>query len=183
MAVAPDGLSPALEALITRYAAMLKQVGARYGLTAHLVDEVIQEVRISLWRARPDVTQLATVTGGYMYRTSVTAALIVLRRRRARRQSAHELSTTLEQTIPSVAATPAESLERDELATAIRTAVESLDAPRQAVVRLHVRGYHRDEIAQLLGWSEAKTRNLLYRGLEDLRQILTARGVSPEHVA
>ena len=38
------------------------------------------------------------------------------------------------------------------------------------VVRLHLAGYHRDEIARLLNWTEAKTRNLLYRGLADLRK-------------
>jgi RNA polymerase sigma-70 factor (ECF subfamily) len=40
-------------------------------------------------------------------------------------------------------------------------------------------GYDREEIADLLHWSEAKTRNLLYRGLEDLRQLLVARGIGP----
>jgi RNA polymerase sigma-70 factor (ECF subfamily) len=42
---------------------------------------------------------------------------------------------------------------------------------------MHLAGYAREEIAQLLGWSEAKTRNLLYRGLADLRERLTARGI------
>ena len=37
-----------------------------------------------------------------------------------------------------------------------------------------------EEIAALLGWSEAKTRNLLYRGLADLRSALAARGIGPE---
>ena len=35
------------------------------------------------------------------------------------------------------------------------------------------------EIAALMGWTEAKTRNLLYRGLADLRQALTVRGIGP----
>jgi RNA polymerase sigma-70 factor (ECF subfamily) len=34
---------------------------------------------------------------------------------------------------------------------------------------MHMAGYHRNEIAELLGWTEAKTRNLLYRGLSDLK--------------
>ena len=33
------------------------------------------------------------------------------------------------------------------------------------------------EIADLMGWTEAKTRNLLYRGLADLRERLAAEGV------
>ena len=43
--------------------------------------------------------------------------------------------------------------------------------------KLHLEGYRRDEIEALLGWSEAKTRNLLYRGLSDLREFLVARGI------
>jgi Fe2+ transport system protein FeoA len=31
-----------------------------------------------------------------------------------------------------------------------------------------------------MGWTEAKTRNLLYRGLDDLRRRLTAMGIEPE---
>jgi hypothetical protein len=34
----------------------------------------------------------------------------------------------------------------------------------------------------LLGWTEAKTRNLLYRGLADLRERLIERGFRPEGV-
>ena len=44
---------------------------------------------------------------------------------------------------------------------------------------MYLKGYGREEIAALLGWSEAKTRNLLYRGLDDLRQRLIARGIRP----
>ncbi len=178
-----DALSPALEALVARYGATLKQVGERHGLTGHLVDEVIQEVRISLWRARPGVAQLAAVSAGYMYRTAVTAALQVLRRRRAKRESSSELSPVVQATAASPSATPEQVLELAELGAQVRAAVAELDAPRQAVVRLHLHGYHREEIAELLGWTEAKTRNLLYRGLEDLRRALAARGITPEHAA
>jgi RNA polymerase sigma-70 factor (ECF subfamily) len=68
-------------------------------------------------------------------------------------------------------------VDESELAAVITRAVDDLTPARQAVVRLHLRGYHRDEIAALLGWSEAKTRNLLYRGLDDLRAILAKHGI------
>jgi DNA-directed RNA polymerase specialized sigma24 family protein len=44
-------------------------------------------------------------------------------------------------------------------------------------VRMHLMGHSREEIARVLGWSEAKTRNLLYRGLADVRERLLAEGV------
>jgi hypothetical protein len=36
---------------------------------------------------------------------------------------------------------------------------------------MYLSGYDREEIADLLGWPEAKTSNLLYRGLADLRNL------------
>jgi RNA polymerase sigma-70 factor (ECF subfamily) len=68
----------------------------------------------------------------------------------------------------------------DDLAVALDRALLELVASRRGVVRMHLAGYPRQEIADLMGWSEAKTRNLLYRGLEDLRQQLTALGIGPE---
>ena len=38
-------------------------------------------------------------------------------------------------------------------------------------------GHSREEIARTLGWSESKVRNLLYRGLADVRERLLAEGV------
>jgi DNA-directed RNA polymerase specialized sigma24 family protein len=65
------------------------------------------------------------------------------------------------------------------LAATVHRAIGMLAESRRAVVRMHLAGYEREEIAQLLGWSEAKTRNLLYRGLADLRQVLESWGTHP----
>ena len=72
------------------------------------------------------------------------------------------------------------ALNESEVADQVAKAIDELVESRRAVVRMHLAGYERAEIASLLGWTEAKTRNLLYRGLDDLRAILTARGITPE---
>ena len=71
-------------------------------------------------------------------------------------------------------------LEELELQEQVGRAVDSLIPARRSVVRMYLAGYAREEIADLLGWSEPKTRNLLYRGLADLRERLTAMGIGPE---
>jgi RNA polymerase sigma-70 factor (ECF subfamily) len=48
---------------------------------------------------------------------------------------------------------------------------------------MHLSGYDRDDIARALGWSEGKTRNLLYRGLDDVRRRLAAMGISPRRAS
>ena len=72
------------------------------------------------------------------------------------------------------------SLDESEIAGEVARAIDELVESRRAVVRMYLAGYEREEIASLLGWTEAKTRNLLYRGLDDLRATLTARGITPQ---
>jgi len=57
---------------------------------------------------------------------------------------------------------------------------EALSTDRRIAVRFHLSGYDRNDIARSLVWSEARTRNLVYRGLDDLRQRLAAMGITPE---
>jgi RNA polymerase sigma-70 factor (ECF subfamily) len=45
---------------------------------------------------------------------------------------------------------------------------------------MYLAGYSRMEIADLMEWSEAKTRNLLYRGLDDLKTALSQTGIMVE---
>ena len=68
-------------------------------------------------------------------------------------------------------------MERAELGSRILAAVDLLQPARQAAVRMYLKGYERAEIEELWGWSEARTRNLLYRGLADLRERLVERGI------
>jgi len=70
-------------------------------------------------------------------------------------------------------------MEARELASQIEAAVETLPIDRRVAVRMHLSGYDRDDISRMLGWTEARTRNLLYRGLDDLRRRLTDMGISP----
>jgi DNA-directed RNA polymerase specialized sigma24 family protein len=48
---------------------------------------------------------------------------------------------------------------------------------------MHLAGYPREEIGRMLGWTDAKTRNLIYRGLTEVRSRLTAQGIRPDEGA
>lgn len=179
MGAAPtEQLSASLEAVVTRFAAMVRSVGARHRLSEADLDEVLQEVRIRLWRADPRGEQIGGLGASYVYRTAVSAALDLLRRRRA---YAADSTESVDDHAGRIAAPhhAGAAVEQQELTERILTAVDTLHASRRAVVRMYLSGYEREEIAELLGWTEAKTRNLLYRGLADLRQKLTAMGISP----
>jgi RNA polymerase sigma factor (sigma-70 family) len=169
--------SAALEELVERFGRMVRRVGHNHGLADADVDEVVQEVRIRIWRARPDAT--AQLKAAYVHRTAVTAALDIVRRQRsARRFVGVESSENF--LLTSDAGSDAQRrLEAAEFETRVVRAVDTLPASRRSVVRMYLQGYSREEIGGLLGWSEGKTRNLLYRGLAVLRERLALSGVGP----
>lgn len=176
---APDPVSLSLDAVVTRFATMVRSVGWRHRLSDDDVDEVMQQVRIRLWQAQGDSEQIRRTPASYVYRTAVSAAVDLIRRRQARRA---DLMVPIEghaDPAPETAS-PERDLESGELAEQVARAIDTIPASRRPVVRMYLAGYPREEISKLLGWSEAKTRNLLYRGLADLRGRLTEWGIGWE---
>jgi len=173
-----DRVSSAIETLIARFRTMVRSVGARRGLVEADLDEVLQDVRIRLWQAGERGKSLEELGSSYLYHLASTAALDLLRRRRARR--ADDTEDIRERTdLTTNNASPHDAMEARELASQIEAAVETLPTDRRVAVRMHLSGYDRDDISRMLGWTEARTRNLLYRGLDDLRRRLTDMGIAP----
>ena len=167
-----------LDQLLSRYGEAALRAGAAHGLSGDDLDEVLQEVRIRVWRAGRAAAAIETLTSSYVYRAAASAAIDMLRRRRARREERTEGEAQLDALAAPVMA-PDDAVISAETMRAIDSALGEIAGNRRAVVRMYLKGYAREEIAELLGWSEAKTRNLLYRGLEDLRHRLIARGIRP----
>jgi RNA polymerase sigma factor (sigma-70 family) len=175
-------LSAALEATVARFRRLIRAAGRRHGLSEADVDEVLQDVRIRLWRNRGDVGALAGLGASYVHRTTVSAAIDVLRRRRARR-TGPDATEELSPGLPSPRTDPAGRAEQRELVERVHAAVGRLMPSRRPIVRMHLAGYDRREIAQSLSCSEGKVRNLLSRGLADLRRLLGDEGIGPGGMA
>jgi RNA polymerase sigma factor (sigma-70 family) len=169
----PDLLSSALEELLSRYSGLIRHAARSHNLQESDVDEVLQDVRIRIWRSLSSREKIALAPASYVYRTAMSAALDLIRRRRARREEDSERVSETPM-VPS-ATWPDQAAEAAELVARLAKALSGICESRRLVVRLHLAGYHRCEIAEILGWTEAKTRNLLYRGLADLRQQLGSR--------
>ena len=177
---AHDPVSAALESTVAAYETLVRRIGFQHRLPEHDVDELLQDVRLRLWRARgadAEGEQIRLVSTSYVYRTAASAALDLLRRRRARRTDASDDLSTVAGELASHGAGPDDDLAARELAEEVARVVDTIAPARRPVVRMYLAGYPREEIADLLGWTEAKTRNLLYRGLADLREGLTERGI------
>ena len=180
MTHAEDALSTTLEAVVQRFATMVRSVGRRHRLSEPDLDAVMQEVRIRLWRACPTSEQLEAIGTSYVYRTAMSAALDILRRRRAYAAPLTDSVDEHSRLLTAGGRDAQRQLEDEELAARVLGAVEGIVASRRPVVRMYLAGYDREEIAELLGWTEGKTRNLLYRGLADLRTRLADEGLTLE---
>lgn len=182
MSGAYDPVSLALDALVARFGRLLRQVGRRRGLSDAEIDDLAQEVRIRIWHALASGERIAEIPASYVYRAALTAAVDIIRRRRASREAPLVEQRDSGERVFSgavVAPAPQATLEEEELAKRVAAVVDQLAEPRDVVVRLYLGGYNHTEIAELLGWTEGKTRNLLYRGLGDLRAKLSALGIGP----
>jgi RNA polymerase sigma-70 factor (ECF subfamily) len=176
-----EELNAALEKTCTRFAERVRYIGVQHGLSRTDVEDLVQEVRLRLWKALESGEKILAAPASYIHRTAVSAALDLLRRRRARRETPARLSRPSGLLMLGESASGADRmLEELELQDQIAKAVEALIPARRSVVRMYLAGYDREEIADLLDWTEPKTRNLLYRGLADLREILTEMGIGPE---
>jgi RNA polymerase sigma factor (sigma-70 family) len=178
--VRPDGdASRALEHVVSRFDAFIRRAARRHGLAGDEVDEAVQDLRLRIWKSLGTADLIRRANPSYIYRAAISASIDIIRRRRARRFEAASSDDAVADALPDPRRSADERLEGREISAAIHRAVALLAESRRAVVRMHLAGYEREEIADLLGWSEAKTRNLLYRGLADLRQILESWGIRP----
>jgi RNA polymerase sigma-70 factor (ECF subfamily) len=66
-----------------------------------------------------------------------------------------------------------------EVGRAIEVCLGGLRQERRMAVTLHLLGHSMAEIAKLAAWNHKRAENLVYRGLDDLRACLTAKGLAP----
>jgi RNA polymerase sigma factor (sigma-70 family) len=176
----PGTLSHELEAVVSRFAALVQRTTRRHGLDVGEQDAVLQDLRIRLWKALGSSELVRRAPASYVYKTMMSAIMDVLRGRGARpTRSLDEPQSPIADVARSHHPADAITIESD-VGRAIDLALERLVESRRTAVRMHLAGYAREEIADLLGWTEARTRNLLYRGLDDLRAELTRMGFGPE---
>lgn len=160
-----DRFSLALERVLSRFEGTVRGVGIRYGLDTAEFSELFQDVRIRLWRAFESRDGMDHLPASYVYRTATSAAVDLIRRERREGRNVR-LDPDIPDPNPS---NPERAVTEAEIGARIDGALESLSDRRRPVVRMYLAGYGHKEIATLLGWSDGTTRNLLYRGLADLR--------------
>ena len=167
-----------LRALLDEYGHVLRRAIRRAApreLEAEL-DDIEQEARLRVWGAIQKETVLER-PASYLYRLAVNATLKAVEKRRSRREQALPeeggsggAPPLDEASVPS-ASPEARAARRQEMEE-VRRALARVAENRRRAVGLHLQGFTTREIGELCGWTEAKARNLAYRGLDDLRRQL-----------
>jgi RNA polymerase sigma-70 factor (ECF subfamily) len=137
-------------------------------------DDVIQEVKIKIWKKFEREKNISRQSS-YIQRI-VNSTLVDLIRTARRQESLvlHEKQKILfEEGRNLRRAAQAASLEEW-----VGEAADSLLESRRKIVKLFLMDLTLDEICSILNWSRDKTRNLLYRGLADLREKLKDKGLN-----
>jgi RNA polymerase sigma-70 factor (ECF subfamily) len=160
-----------LRAVIARYCP--RDMAADY-------DDIRQEASLRLWRALADGRKIASPPS-YVYRVAATVTIDAIRRVRARREEVLEYgygdAPDAREPRTAEAAGPDRAAEYEQLMRKVLSLVAALSQDRRRAISLHLQGLTTIEIGNLLGWSEAKARNLVYRTLNEIRGRLRAEGI------
>jgi len=149
-------------------------------------DDIEQEARLRLWRALQSETEIKNLAS-YLYRIAATATIDAMRRAGARHEKQLGSSGEEQDVEGNVYLLPADTssspervAEQDQVIGKVADALDCLSPERRHAAGLHLQGFTTLEIAEVMNWSEPKARNLVYRGLKDLRLLLRTAGVEYE---
>jgi len=156
--------------LIERYRALIASAVSKVARRRDpdLTDEVAQRVGEALWK---QVRREQTIEhpASYLYRCAVRETVRLLKQELAREDLVPDLRH-------DDAPGPDAHLRGREAAERVDRVLERLPAERAAAVRAHLAGFTVDEIMQVHGWPYQKARNLIARGMADLRTQLAEEG-------
>lgn len=145
---------------------------------AHMREDIVQNAMLRVLEIQRRGELNPSPPASYLWKVAYTATIDEIRRVRRRSEEA------LEKMEPGAARrstsdTSAEERAMWDLGRTVRGCLASMQERRRLVVGLHLLGHELSECARLSGWTFNQVRNLLYRGLADLRRCLASKGVTP----
>lgn len=146
----------------------------RFGLDP---DDISQEIRIKIWRLLHHEKNIRNYPS-YIKKIVNSSVIDVLRK--WKRDEGIMLLEKQKKVSEIKRDYPASLSLEDNLRDTVAQAVDSLIESRRKVVRLYLLDMTIEEISAFYNWSTNKTRNLLYRGLADLKSILKNKDVDYE---
>jgi RNA polymerase sigma-70 factor (ECF subfamily) len=165
------------EGILEKFSGSIRAQVLSRGLERRGIDpeDIIQEIRIRLWK-RFDGEKKVVNPSSYIKKVVSSVLIDQLRKSRAEERLLRQaMQKNLDEEKP-----PGERDAGENLRRTLEEAVDSLIESRRKAVKLFLLNLTVEEISSALRWTQDKTRNLLYRGLSDLKIELKKRGVEYE---
>lgn len=140
-------------------------------------DDIFQEVKIKLWKILNDEKRIGNYSS---YIKKIVDSTVIDHIRKCRREQGIFLLEKQKKISETKRRYEDEKPQSRPLYDKIGEVVDSLIESRKKVVKLYLLNMTIEEISILLNWSKDKTRNLLYRGLADLKRKLRKTGIEYE---
>lgn len=167
------------EVLLDKFSWSIRASILKFGLEKRGIDpeDVIQEVKIKIWKRFGHEKDISLSP---FYIRRIINSTLIDQIRKIRRQEKLILHEQQKLAIEE-GTNPENPLQGHIFWKLVGEATDSLMESRRKVVKLFLMDLTIDEISSSLNWSKDKTRNLLYRGLSDLKEKLKDKGVEYEN--
>jgi RNA polymerase sigma factor (sigma-70 family) len=167
--VAAESRAHQVRAILTR--AMARACPAQY---AALREDLVQAALLRVLEIERSNEANAVRSSSYLWRVAYSVAVDELRR--LRRSEAVTMRTVEDEPVPEPVVPPPA---QPDLGPALRQCLGRLVEARRLAVVLHLEGFQSEEASRLLGWDRKRVRNLIFRGMDDLRDCLRVKGYEP----
>ena len=168
-----------LETLLARFSGFIRAHIQKFDIQRLGIDpdDVAQEVKIKIWRLFESEKNIVNHAS---YIKKIVDSSVIDQIRRLRREEMIFRLERQKQVAEREDMYRPKTLRNTVLREIIGRAADALIDSRRNVVKLYLLNMSLEEIARFYGWSRHKTRNLLYRGLSDLKRSLKKSDVEHE---
>ncbi|TET69718.1 MAG: RNA polymerase sigma factor [Candidatus Aminicenantes bacterium] len=168
------------ESILNKFSRFVKINIQKFDVQKNGIDpeDISQEVKIKIWKILEDEKKIKNFAS---YIRKIINSSVIDTFRKLKREKGiyiHEKHKWISEQKSNY---QNNILLNDSTKKIIDGAMESLIESRRRAVKLFLLNMTIEEIAIYLQWSKDKTRNLLYRGLSDLKKTLKEKGIELEN--
>lgn len=168
------------EVIIRRFSRFVKANIQKFNVQKNGIDpdDILQEVKIKIWKILEDEKRIKNYAS---YIRKIVDSSIIDQLRRSKREKGifiQEKHKLVSEQKSNYLINISNDTNAKEI---IGQAVDSLMESRRKAVKMFLLNMTIDEIAIYFKWTRDKTRNLLYRGLSDLKKMLREKGIEYEN--
>jgi len=171
----PAGKNDDFEKMVGHYAHLIRAVVGRVAgpEVGRIAEDVEQQVLMALWKVSAAGEQTIHHPPSYIYRAAVRETVRLLRQEHRRK----EVPAADWNLVGSAGTDTDRIVEGKELGAVIVQVLRDMSADRRRAVRAHLASFSVKEIMEMFDWPYNRARNLIARGMADLRRGLRARGI------